>query len=91
MAKRKESNKKKYVKALFSIPDETYKTFISVVPQGKKSQLIANFMQQYVQKYSPSKKPKEENMWELCRKACKGDYSHEDPVELAHNAWNYVD
>ncbi len=34
---------------------------------------------------------KKESFWEDVEKYVKGDYSHEDPVKTAKDAWKYVD
>ena len=84
----KKPNKTKYVRALFSIPDETYLEFKKLVPPGTRSQIVTSFMKKYV---GNKKSKKKESFWREVGQYVKGDYSHEDPVKMAKDAWNHVD
>jgi len=83
----KELKKTKYVKALFSIPDNTYLEFKKLVPPGIRSQLISRFIKKYVTAKTPKK---EKGFWDDIGKYIKGDYSNEDPVKTQKNAWKGV-
>jgi len=79
--------RKKYMRMLITIPDETYNNFTQTVPAGQRSKYIVRLLNK---KLATSKKsPK--TFWSDLHKNLKGDYSHEDPVEIAHNAWKDVD
>lgn len=81
--------KKKYMKILFSLPEETYKEFIKVAPLGERSQIIVQLIAKYLSGKSPQKTEKFD--WNELKKYRKGDYSKEDPVTLSKNAWKFVD
>lgn len=80
---------KKYMRMLITMPDDTYKTFVKEVPAGQRSQYIVHLLDQKL----VSKKPKKikKSFWSDLHKHVKGDYSHEDPVKIAKDAWKFVD
>lgn len=81
--------KKKYMRILVCIPDDIGKTFLSSIPNGERSPLISRLIKQYLLDKFPKKK--EKSFWDEVKKYRKGDYSHEDPVEIAKHAWDDVD
>lgn len=74
---------------LISIPDDTYSTFIQNVPNGQRSQYIVNLLN--INLHNANKKEIPKSQWSKISEHVKGDYSHEDPVKSAKDAWNDVD
>lgn len=85
--KKNNAKKEKYVRALFSIPDDTYLEFKKMTNSGERSQIITGFMKQYIATHKPQKK---KSFWDDIDKYVKGDYSNEDPVKATKDAWKNI-
>lgn len=91
MAKKK---LKKYMRMLITMPDEVCEEFMQHVPNGERSRLISGLVKDYIIKKFPQKTSDEKNFWDEIdelKKHRKGDYSHEDSVKTAKDAWKYID
>ncbi len=80
--------RKKYMKMLISIPDDTYCTFIQNVPNGQRSQYIVNLLSTNLKPKSTKKIPK--SPWSKIPKI-KGNYTEKEIIKMLKNAWNDVD
>lgn len=81
--------RKKYMRMLITIPNDTYSTFIQNVPNGQRSQYIVHLLDKKLKPKKIAKIPK--SAWSKLHKYVKGNYSHEDPVKLAKDAWKDID
>ena len=81
-------NRKKYMKMLISIPDDTYGTFIQNVPNGQRSQYIVNLLNTNLKPKNMEKIPK--SAWSKLPKI-KGNYTEKEIIKMLKNAWNDVD
>ena len=80
---------KKYMRILISLPDDVCENFTNFVPNGQRSKLITIWIKQYLIKKNLSQKKK--TFWNELKKYRKGDYSYEDPVKTAKDAWSHID
>ncbi|MEK7673516.1 MAG: hypothetical protein AAB373_06555 [Patescibacteria group bacterium] len=79
------------MRMLISIPDDTYKVLARSVPNGQRSGFISTLIQQRL----GTKSTKETNnsfYSELAeiRKYLKRDYSKQDSVKFAKDAWKHI-
>lgn len=80
--------RKKYMRMLISIPDDTYSTFIQNVPSGQRSQYIVNLLSTNLKPKSLTNIPK--SIWSKLPKI-KEKFTEEEIVKMLKNAWNDVD
>lgn len=80
--------RKKHMKMLISIPDDTYSTFIQNVPNGQRSQYIVNLLSTNLKPKNTKKIPK--SQWSKIPKI-KGNYTEKEIIKTLKNAWNDVD
>lgn len=81
--------KKKYMKMLISIPDNTYGTFIQNVPNGQRSQYIVNLLNANLKPKNLNDIPK--SPWSKIGVHIKKKYSQEQIKKMIKDAWNDVD
>lgn len=83
---------KKYMKALFTVPGDTYKEFKELAPNGSRSQIITQFMTQYVEIHKPQFMKAKPSLWsELKKYRKKKKYPKLNLKKLIKDAWNDVD
>lgn len=83
---------KKYMKALFTVPGDTYKAFKELAPNGSRSQIITQFMTQYVEIHKPQFMKAKPSLWsELKKYRKKKKYPKLNLKKLIKDAWNDVD
>lgn len=80
--------RKKYMRMLISIPDDTYNTFIQNVPNGQRSQYIVKLLSANLKPKSLTNIPK--SIWSKLPKI-KEKFTKEEIIKMLKNAWNDVD
>lgn len=81
--------RKKYMRMLISIPDDTYNTFIQNVPNGQRSQYIVNLLSTNLKPKSLTDIPK--SPWSKMGIKIKEKYTQKQIKQLLRDAWNDVD
>ena len=80
--------RKKYMRMLISIPDDTYSTFIQNVPNGQRSQYIVNLLSANLKPKSLTDIPK--SPWSKMGIKIKEKYTQKQIKQLLRDAWNDV-
>ena len=80
--------RKKYMRMLISIPDDTYSTFFQNVPNCQRSQYIVNLLSSNLKPKSLNDIPK--SAWSKIPKI-KEHYTEKQIVKMLKNAWKDVD
>ena len=84
--------RRKHMKALFTVPEEVYKEFKDLAPEGSRSQVISQFMAQYVEIHKPQSMKIKPSLWsELKKHRKKKQYPKLNIKKLIKDAWNDVD
>lgn len=81
--------KKKHMRMLISIPDETYNTLIQNVPNGQRSQYIVNLLNTNLKPKNMKKIPK--SPWSKLGIHIKEKYTQKQIKQMLKDAWNDVD
>ncbi len=81
--------RKKYMRMLISIPDDTYSTFIQNVPSGQRSQYIVNLLSTNLKTKSTTEIPK--SSWSKMGVHIKEKYTQKQIKQQLRDAWNDVD
>lgn len=81
--------RRKYMRMLITIPDDTYSTFIQNVPNGQRSQYIVHLLDKKLKPKKITKIPK--SRWSKIGINIKEKYSQEQINKMLKDAWNDVD
>lgn len=88
---KKKEQEIKYMKALFTIPDDVYTQFKEIAPGGARSQIITRFITQYVEIHKPEKAVSIPSLWVELKKYRKKKYPKLNLKKLIKDAWNNTD
>ncbi len=81
--------KKKYMRMLISIPDDTYNTFVQNVPNGQRSQYIVSLLNTNLKPKNIQEIPK--SKWSKLGVHIKEEYTQKQIKQMLKDAWNDVD
>lgn len=78
--------KKKYMRMLITIPDDTYNTFVQNVPNGQRSQYIVNLLSTNLKPKNTAEIPR--SKWSKMGIHIKEKCSQKQIKQMLRDAWN---